>query len=140
MSDVFQGVNAAYVDELYEKYRRDPHAVDAATREFFEQWTPPPGPSPGLTSTPSPGEAAGQATPEVLARAVGAFNLAQSIRRYGHLAAQIDPLGSRPMGDPALEPATHGVSHADLQTLPACLVTGPVADGAASMAEIVDRL
>ena len=139
MSDIFQGVNAAYVHELYDKYRRDPHAVDAATREFFEQWTPP-RPSPATRQEQPSGTVGEAATPEVLARAVGAFNLAQSIRRYGHLAAQIDPLGSRPMGDPALEPATHGVSQADLQALPACLVTGPVADGAASMAEVVDRL
>ena len=33
---------------------------------------------------------------------VGAVNLAESIRRYGHLAARIDPLGSRPVGDPTL--------------------------------------
>ena len=36
----FQGVNAAYVLELHEKYQRDPHAVDPATREFFEGWRP----------------------------------------------------------------------------------------------------
>ena len=34
----------------------------------------------------------------------------QAIRRYGHLAAEIDPLGSRPMGDPALLPETHGIT------------------------------
>ena len=36
---------------------------------------------------------------------VGAANLAESIRRYGHLAAQLDPLGSTPLGDPSLSPA-----------------------------------
>ena len=36
-------------------------------------------------------------------RSVGAVNLAQSIRRYGHLAARLDPLGVRPpIGDPSL--------------------------------------
>ena len=40
-----------------------------------------------------------------LHKAVGAVNLAQSIRRYGHLAAQLDPLGLRkPLGDPSLLP------------------------------------
>jgi 2-oxoglutarate dehydrogenase E1 component len=147
MSDpeIFQGVNAAYVQDLYDRYRRDPHAVDSATREFFETWTPPsPGESRALPgfggARPLSGKGAEQPTPEALAKAVGAFNLAQSIRRYGHLAAQIDPLGSRPVGDPALEPATHGVTEEDLRALPACLVTGPVADGVATMAEVVDRL
>ncbi|HYN10319.1 MAG TPA: 2-oxoglutarate dehydrogenase E1 component [Vicinamibacterales bacterium] len=141
MSDpeVFQGVNAAYVLELYDKYQRDPHSVDPATREFFETWTPPP-PSPEGFGGPGPSPGFGGPRPEDLVLAVGAFNLAQSIRRYGHLAAQIDPLGSRPLGDPALEPATHGVTQEDLAALPACLVTGPVADGATSMAEVVERL
>ena len=136
----FQGVNAAYVLELYEKYQRDPHAVDPATREFFEigrrrlrlsasarQARPPlgePGPPEGEgESALAPRSYRGRRPDDdVLCKAVGAFNLAQSIRRYGHLAAQIDPLGSRPLGDPALEPATHGVTEDDLRSLPASLV------------------
>jgi 2-oxoglutarate dehydrogenase E1 component len=31
----FSGVNAGYVLELYEKYRRNPDSVDPATREAF---------------------------------------------------------------------------------------------------------
>ena len=37
----FQGLNAAYVAELYERFQRDPNSVDGATREFFTHWTPP---------------------------------------------------------------------------------------------------
>jgi 2-oxoglutarate dehydrogenase E1 component len=151
----FQGVNAAYVRELYEKYLRDPHSVDPATREFFDRSPSPVGfgePSSPPLGEAGPPEGEGEAAlaprsyrgrrpdDEILCKAVGAFNLAQSIRRYGHLAAQIDPLGSRPLGDPALEPATHGVTEDDLRSLPASLVTGPVAEGAASVAEVVDRL
>ena len=36
----FSGVNAGYVLELYEKYRRDPESVDPATRQAFESWKP----------------------------------------------------------------------------------------------------
>ena len=137
--EIFQGVNAAYVAELYEKYQRDPHSVDPATREFFESWTPENlGTEPRNLGTSEPN--LGTSEPRNLALAVGAFNLAQSIRRYGHLAAQIDPLGSRPRGDPALELSTHCVTDDDLRRLPASLVTGPVADNASSMAEVVDRL
>ena len=32
----FHGPNAGYVLDLYERYRRDPQAVDAATRRFFQ--------------------------------------------------------------------------------------------------------
>ena len=41
MSDTpFHGPNAGYVLDLYERYQRDPASVDAATRAFFERWTP----------------------------------------------------------------------------------------------------
>ena len=39
------------------------------------------------------------AAPEIVA----AVNLAESIRRYGHLAATLDPLGGQPPGDPSLQ-------------------------------------
>ena len=32
----FQGVNAAYVAELYDRYRQDPSSVDPATRAAFD--------------------------------------------------------------------------------------------------------
>ena len=41
----FTGLNRGYVLELYERYRQDPQAVDARTRELFANWAPPPAPS-----------------------------------------------------------------------------------------------
>jgi 2-oxoglutarate dehydrogenase E1 component len=119
----FQGVNAAYLAELFERYQRDPQSVDAATRAFFDR-----NPEPRNLGTSEP------------ALVLRAFNYAQSLRRYGHLAARIDPLGDRPTGHPTLELNTHGLTVEDLERLPATLITGPVADGARSMAEVVDRL
>src|SRR5436190_510262 len=43
-------------------------------------------------------------TPALLKKVVGAVNLAESIRKYGHLGAQLDPLGTPPWGDPSLAP------------------------------------
>ena len=113
----FTGLNRGYVLELYEKFRQDPSSVDEATRALFEQWTPPP--QEVADPTPVSGDS--------LHKAVGAVNLAQSIRRYGHLAAQLDPLGLRkPLGDPSLLPETHGVTDDDLRRLPAILITSPL--------------
>ena len=127
----FPGPNAGYVLELYERYHRDPDAVDAATRAFFQRWRPP--------------EAAGVSVDDGMAapaiqQIVGAVNLAQAIREYGHLAAQLDPLGSEPPGDPALDPAFHGVTEADLRALPASLVGGPIGESAADAWEAVQAL
>ena len=116
----FQGLNAGYVLELYDRYRQDPASVDAQTRAYFEQWTPPD------DGTAAPTASAASADVRAV---VGAATLAESIRRYGHLAAQIDPLGSRPTGDPALAPEAHGISETDLQQLPASVVSGPLAEG-----------
>lgn len=58
---------------------------------------------------------------------MGAVNLANPIRAYGHLAAQLDPLRGQPRGDPSLELATHGLAEAELCALPASLIGGPVA-------------
>ncbi|NJN68707.1 MAG: hypothetical protein HC884_19375, partial [Chloroflexaceae bacterium] len=39
---IFHGPNAGYMLELYERYRQNPDSVDAATRAFFDAWTPEP--------------------------------------------------------------------------------------------------
>src|SRR6187401_317256 len=115
----FPGVNAGYVFELYDRYRQNPDSVDPATRKVFESWTP--------TDADTAGPA-GQ-TPQVsVQKIVGAANIAECIRRYGHLAAQLDPLGSAPIGDPSLLPEAHGITSDDLRLLPASLVGGPVAE------------
>jgi 2-oxoglutarate dehydrogenase E1 component len=121
------GLNRGYVLELYERYRRDPASVDESTRAIFERWTP-------------PAEDAGPVEGLSLQKIVGAVNLAQSIRRYGHLAAQLDPLGARPLGDPSLLPETHGVTEEDLRNLPASLISSPLCADVSNMLEAVDAL
>jgi 2-oxoglutarate dehydrogenase E1 component len=123
----FTGINRGYVLELYERFRKDPSSVDPETRALFEQWTPPADPD----ASPVP-------SADVPARAaVAAVNLAQSIRRYGHLAAQLDPLGSKPPGDPTLLPERHGLTEDDLRRIPADLISSPLSERASNMHELV---
>mgnify|MGYP001375792392 CR=1 FL=1 len=128
----FHGPNAAYVLELYDRYRQDPDSVDPGARALFQQFTPSDRPTPnGAPAAPGP------ATEKIM----GAVNLATAIREYGHLAAHIDPLGlANPPGDPALHPAAHGLSDDDLRALPATLIGGPATTGAANALEAIDRL
>jgi 2-oxoglutarate dehydrogenase E1 component len=127
----FHGPNAGYILELYDRYRADPEAVDAATRAFFaDGWTPPA----EYAAVPSV-ESSGS-----LAEIVGAANVAQAIRSTGHLAAHLDPLGSPPPGDPLLELAAHGIEEATLRRLPAELVGGPIAQQAANAWAAIEEL
>jgi 2-oxoglutarate dehydrogenase E1 component len=129
----FAGVNAGYVLELYERYRHNPESVDPATRAAFEKWNP--AELEGTTSEP----ASAPASANVRA-VVAATILADSIRRYGHLAAQLDPLGSPPIGDPSLSPETYEISADDLKQLPGSLVGGPVAETSATAYEAIEKL
>src|SRR4051812_36365958 len=113
----FYGPNAGYVLELYERYQRDPSSVDPATRAFFAEWTPPASPLFEDGATPQRGN--GAAPPSIpmpdMDKVASAVNLAQAIREYGHLMAQLDPLGSPSPGDPALDPAYYGITETDLR-------------------------
>ena len=132
----FQGVNEGYVLELYDRYVADPRSVDAETRELFKTWTPP-GASPiSGSARPRPPLAEGLDT----RIAVGAISLAESIRRYGHLAARIDPLGSRPRGNPLLHPEGHGVTAEQLKLVPATLINEVVAVDSDTMYDLVEKL
>jgi 2-oxoglutarate dehydrogenase E1 component len=127
------GVNAGYVLELYERYRQDPQSVDAATRAVFESWVP----ADAVRQEPAAATAGATGDMRVI---VGAVNLAESIRRFGHLAAQLDPLGSAQIGDSTLLPKTHGITDDDLKGLPASLVGGPPADNSANAYEAIEKL
>ena len=89
--DQFTGANAGYVHELYERYQQDPWIgrrghppgicrVGSVGRRWHHQHRP-------LGADPR-----GGGTAELKA-GIAAFNLAESIRRFGHLAARLDPLG-----------------------------------------------
>ncbi len=127
----FHGPNEGYVLALFERYQRDPSSVDEGWRAFFATYSP-----------PAAAPAAGGSTPAgvELGSVVGAHELATAIRARGHTAARLDPLGSNPPGDPALEPSTHGVREEDLERLPAAVVRGPVTARARSAADGIRML
>jgi 2-oxoglutarate dehydrogenase E1 component len=116
------GLNAGYAQALLDQYLENPEAVPSEWRALFES-----GDSelvashPGLTRllealgdgngasrvqvAPAPARAEAPPDQETLLGAVAAaMALVKAYRTHGHLAARLDPLGSEPRGDPALEP------------------------------------
>lgn len=110
----FHGPNIGYIQELYDVYLRDPESLDEETRNFFENWTPP---------GPAVSDQAALCDPTMMVEVV---KFIRSIREYGHRAARIDPLGSEPPGDPALDSRTYGITDEDLAALPPQIIGGPV--------------
>jgi 2-oxoglutarate dehydrogenase E1 component len=111
------GLNTGYAALLLEQYLDNPAAVPPEWRAVFE--SPPPeliAAQPGLAKllarNGGNGRAATEAPPrevvvaddELVGGVAAAMALVKAFRMHGHLAAHLDPLGSEPPGDPALEP------------------------------------
>ncbi|MEA2379944.1 MAG: hypothetical protein QOD13_3851, partial [Thermoleophilaceae bacterium] len=84
------------------------------------------GPAPVTAAEPVPA-ATTPAAPAVadaaLLQAVqAATSLVKAHRMHGHLAARLDPLGSDPVGDPALDPATVNLTDALMRRIPASVL------------------
>ena len=60
---------------------------------------------------------------EALLQAVqAATSIVKAHRMHGHLAADLDPLGSQPPGDPALEPETVNLTPELMEAIPASVL------------------
>jgi 2-oxoglutarate dehydrogenase E1 component len=122
MRDV-DDLNAGYARLVLEEYLENPESVPEEWRELFESGDSElvaahPGLSrllasladgngtaaPAAPPVPAPAPPAAPAMDEELAGGVAAaMALVKAYRTHGHLAARLDPLGSEPVGDPALE-------------------------------------
>jgi 2-oxoglutarate dehydrogenase E1 component len=113
----FEDLNSGFVQELFAQYLASPEAVDPAWRALFEQAPEELAESSPLVQRirdlyPGAGDGNGAATaaraaetpPLLLGAVAAAMALVKAHRMHGHLAARLDPLGSEPVGDPALEP------------------------------------
>jgi 2-oxoglutarate dehydrogenase E1 component len=118
------GLNAGFARDLFEEYLENPEAVPSEWRLLFESGDSDivathPGlarllevagnghPAPAPTAAPAPAPTPPRAEPvsdELLGAVAAAMALVKAHRMHGHLAAHLDPLGSEPPGDPALEP------------------------------------
>jgi 2-oxoglutarate dehydrogenase E1 component len=126
------GLNAGYVGHLLEQYLENPEAVEPAWRELFESGdaslvaalpglerlvgatrtdgrgnggaaVPAPAPAPAAPPAEAPAPVAAPVDDDLLGGIAAAMSLVKAYRMHGHLNARLDPLGSEPMGDPALD-------------------------------------
>ncbi|MGH3002719.1 MAG: 2-oxoglutarate dehydrogenase E1 subunit family protein, partial [Gaiellaceae bacterium] len=122
------GLNAGYARALLDEYLENPEAVPSEWRVLFESGDSQlvathPGIARLLEKLPhehggnghveaaaapvavaAPPAAVGIPSDQILGGVAAAMALVKAYRMHGHLAARLDPLGSEPVGDPALDP------------------------------------
>jgi 2-oxoglutarate decarboxylase len=76
-------------------------------------------PAPLTAAAPAPVTPDGLVPKEMLYHVQAATSLVKAHRMHGHLAARLDPLGSQPIGDPALDPETVGLTPEVMAQIPA---------------------
>ncbi|MFI5372113.1 MAG: 2-oxoglutarate dehydrogenase E1 component [Candidatus Eisenbacteria bacterium] len=116
MSDRFdftQRANAPYIDEMYRRWRQDPASVPPDWAAFFAGFEFGGGLAAGEAGA-LPAAAPPPAPPAEGRPAGGVYGLVHAYREFGHLLADLDPLGEPPTGHPFLEMATLGLADADL--------------------------
>ncbi|HSJ48210.1 MAG TPA: 2-oxoglutarate dehydrogenase E1 component, partial [Gammaproteobacteria bacterium] len=133
---VLQGANAAYLEDRYEAWLRDPGALDPEWRAYFNELTAgqpvPPPPRPAATPSPARPAPAARMQTEVL-------QLINAYRVRGHQQADLDPLRicERPPV-PDLDPAFHGLGEAHLDQI---FDTGSlVGESRRTLREVIEQL
>ncbi|WP_106765934.1 2-oxoglutarate dehydrogenase E1 component [Paenibacillus faecalis] len=118
----YHGPNLGYIQDQYEKFLEDPQSVEPAYRELFASWGSPPS-LPNNEKKADTQVSGGTLDRNLLKKGVDAGKLVWNIRTYGHLAADIDPIGiGNKVDTRLLQPETYQLSQADLTALPAEVV------------------
>lgn len=147
-SSYLGGVNSAYLEDLYDQYLQDANSVPAEWQNVFSSFptvAEHQGPDVNhedlrqkfLVLARAPKLAAGgTAAGDLLQEKVD--QLIESFRRFGHIAANLDPLGLRKESDPRLEPGYYGLGAQDMAKMFA--TRGVLEKPTASLDEIFNKL
>lgn len=113
--DSVNALNAEFLQDLYQKWQQDPQSVDAQWRWFFQ----------GFNLASDGALAAGETRPADSISSAGAggepdlqiADLIHSYREWGHLIADLDPLGRNQTEHPFLALEEFGLREADLDRM-----------------------
>jgi multifunctional 2-oxoglutarate metabolism enzyme len=113
-------------DGFYEKVAGD-LGIDAAgisSAHPASASAPPLGVATATVAAPSaePSTAPGEVDEELLQAVQAATSLLKAYRTHGHLAAHLDPLGSAPKGDPAIQPENLNLTPELMARIPASIL------------------
>jgi 2-oxoglutarate dehydrogenase E1 component len=113
IEELLQGEDSFY-ESVATDLGLDPSAVTAAHAAAASA---PPLPAAGVPGEPA--MAAAKPSTELLQAVQAATSLLKAYRTHGHLAARLDPLGSEPKGDPAIQPENLNLTPELMAQIPA---------------------
>lgn len=113
----FHGPNMGYIEEQYELYKEDREAVDPSLKELFEEHGAPD----WVRSTQPAADEPAQSESSIgnVKKLTSAMRLVEAIRRFGHLEADIYPVGRDERETNLVNPETYNLSEQDLRDIPA---------------------
>ncbi|WP_291907408.1 2-oxoglutarate dehydrogenase E1 component [Chitinophaga sp. CB10] len=109
----------AYIESLYQDFRKDPNSVDPEWVKFFEGFDFAVSNANGKAGPAAPTAAGGGSAPvtnDQLAKELGVYRLIQAYRKKAHLIAKTNPIRERKDRKAGLEITNFDLSDADLNT------------------------
>ncbi|WP_436484785.1 2-oxoglutarate dehydrogenase E1 component [Chitinophaga sp. ARDCPP14] len=109
----------AYIESLYQDFRKDPNSVDPDWVKFFEGFDFAVSNVNGKAATTAPVAGGSTSLPvndDQLAKELGVYRLIQAYRKKGHLIAKTNPIRERKDRKANLDLASFGLGDADLKT------------------------
>lgn len=121
--DQFSQLNQWYLEEQYEHYQKNPGTVEKSIRQLFDKWGAPEWieseTKQQTKDKRQTDDAIRVSDVHIIKKLTAAIELIEAIRRYGHLEADIYPIGTSQAGhSPLIDPKTYGLTMEDLRNMP----------------------
>lgn len=116
------GPNYAYLLEKYDQYLQDPSSVNLEEKELFDVWGGPDENAATYTQVSEGTTRLQNPSTFSMQKMKSAVKLVAHIRKYGHLAANIYPLGKSDDEEVSLEHSSYDLTEQDLRAIPAKLL------------------
>jgi len=130
VDELLQGGSGFY-REIADAMELDPVAADSAIAAAQAA-------APSTPAAPPAPSVGGEVAADMLYHVAAAMSLVRAHRTHGYLAARLDPLGTDPIGDPALDPANVDLTPQIMRRIPAGVLRTYV--GGETLADVLPRL